>query len=61
MVKICSNSYPVSNENKYKQYFLADSGYDSKRIRKFVVKKGYTPIIKPNNRNQANHKKVTND
>lgn len=21
MVKICSNSYPVSNENKYKQYF----------------------------------------
>ena len=51
------NTKKYSKNNKYKQYFLADPGYDSKRIRNFVTERGYTPIIKPNNRNTINEEK----
>ena len=36
------NTKKYENNNKYKQYFLADSGYDSKKIHNLVIKKGYT-------------------
>ena len=40
--------------NRYKQYLLADSGYDSKENHNFLIKKGYTPIIIQNKRNIKN-------
>jgi hypothetical protein len=51
------NTKKYSKNNKYKQYFLADSGYDSKKINEFVKELGYTPIIKPNNRNRKKRPK----
>lgn len=53
------NSLPInlntlnnSKINRYKQYFLADSGYHSKKNIDFVEKKGYIPLIKYNKRNE---------
>jgi len=37
--------------NKYKQYFLGDSGYDTLYIRNILKNKKITPIIDINNRN----------
>lgn len=50
-VKVQLNTAKYSNNNKYKQYLLADSGYDSQKVRQFLISKGYIPVIKPNNRN----------
>ena len=44
--------------NKYRQYFLADKGYDTKHIRNIVTEKGYTPIIDHNNRNTKDIAKI---
>jgi transposase len=44
-------------ENELK-YFLADSGYDTKEFRDIVEKEGYKVIIRPNNRNTKNKKKL---
>ncbi len=52
------NTKKYANHNRYKQYLLADSGYDSKANHKLLRKKGYTPIIIPNNRNTKNKKKI---
>lgn len=50
-LKIKLNTEKYSKNNKYKQYLLADSGYDTQKIIQLLISKGYTPIIKPNNRN----------
>ena len=52
------NTKKYSNNNKYKQYLLADSGYDSKKIHKTLIEKGYIPIIRPNRRRTINKSKL---
>lgn len=47
-----------SNHNRFKQYFLADSGYDSKQNNEILIKKGYIPIIIQNRRNIKNKKLI---
>lgn len=47
-----------SKINRYKQTFLADSGYDTKQNKKFLIRKGYTPLIKYNKRNTKDKKKI---
>ena len=44
------------NHNRFKQYLLADKGYDSKENHKLCIKKGYTPLIAQNRRNIKNKK-----
>lgn len=46
------------NHNRYKQYFLADKGYDSKKNHKLLTDKGYIPIICQNRRNIKNKKLI---
>ena len=46
-----------SRHNRYKQYFLADSGYCSKANKKLVSDLGYTPLLKYNKGNTKNKKK----
>jgi len=46
------------NNNRYKQIFMADKGYDSKDILKILKKKGYKPIIPQNLRNIKNPKLI---
>jgi len=50
-IRIDCNTKKYQNHNRFKQYLLADSGYDSKENLKLLHKKGYTPIIKQNKRN----------
>lgn len=57
-IKINVNTKKYENNNKYKQYLLADSGYDSKEIHSMLSDKGYTPIIKPNNRRTKRKSKI---
>lgn len=45
------NTLKNSKINRYKQYLLADSGYDSHKNKRFLKKLGYTPVIKYNKRN----------
>ena len=47
-----------TNNNRYKQYILADSGYDSKNNMNVLTKKGYTPIIIQNRRNIKKRKLI---
>ena len=46
------------NHNRYKQYILADKGYDSKNNHDISIKKGYTPLIAQNIRNTKDPKKI---
>jgi len=48
------NTLRNSKINRYKQNFLADSGYCTKNNKLFLIKKGYRPIIKYNKRNTKN-------
>jgi hypothetical protein len=57
------NSIPVnlntlinSRINRYKQYMLADAGYNSSTNKYYLKKKGYIPIISYNKRNCKNKK-----
>ena len=52
------NTKKYCNHNRYKQYFLADSGYDSKKNFKKLEDNGYIPIIKQNKRNIKNRKLI---
>lgn len=47
-----------SKHNRYKQYLLADSGYDSINNHNILIKKGYTPLIKQNRKNIKNKKLI---
>ncbi len=48
------NTKKNSKVNRYKQNFLADSGYSTKANKLLLEKKGYTPIIRFNKRNTKN-------
>jgi hypothetical protein len=52
------NTQKYTSNNRYKQYFLADSGYDSNKIRKLITEKGYKYICPQNKRNIQNPKKL---
>lgn len=54
------NTKKYTNHNRYKQYLIADSGYDSKNNHAFLKNKGYTPLIKQNIRNITNKKLIRN-
>lgn len=47
-----------SKINRYKQNFLADSAYHSKKIINILKKKGYNPLICYNKRNTRDAKKI---
>jgi hypothetical protein len=55
-IPINLNTLRNSKINRYRQYMLADSGYDSKPNKEFLKKKGYIPIIAYNKRNCKNKK-----
>ncbi len=55
---INTNTKKYSKHNRFKQYFLADSGYDSKNNHKILVNKGYIPIIIQNRKNIKDKKKL---
>lgn len=48
---IDTKTFKFKNHNRYKQYILADSGYDSKKLFKLFENKGYNFIIPQNKRN----------
>ena len=48
------NTKKYAKHNRFKQYFLADSGYDSKNNQKILKKKGYIPLIVQNKKNIKN-------
>jgi hypothetical protein len=50
------NTYKYRNHNRYKQYILADKGYDSKNNFKILQEKGYIPLIPQNKKNTKNKK-----
>jgi hypothetical protein len=52
------NTLKNSKINRYKQTFLGDCGYCSKRNRLFLDKKGYRTLIKFNKRNTKNKKLI---
>ena len=55
------NTLQNSKINRYKQYFLGDSGYDTKKNKNFLKEKGYTPLIKYNKRNCKNKEIIKNN
>jgi hypothetical protein len=58
-VQVNLNTLKNSNNNRYKQYMLADSGYCSKKNKYLLMKKGYTPIISYNKRNTKNKELIS--
>ena len=55
-IPIDLNTLKNSKINRYKQYFLADSIYHSKRNITFLKKRGYIPVIKYNKKNTKDKK-----
>ena len=55
---IVTNTHKYKNNNRFKQYLMADKGYDSKKIRKQLSDFGYTVIIPYNKRNTKNINKI---
>lgn len=63
MCEKCIDNIVINNDpnkytkhNRYKQYFLADKGYDTKAIINNAIKRGYIPIIPQNKRGIKNKK-----
>ena len=52
------NTHKYKNANKYKQYFLADKGYDTNEAKNIAANKGYTVIIPQNRRNIKDPNKI---
>jgi transposase len=46
------------NNNRHKQYMLADTGYCSKNNRSFLIEQGYIPLIRFNKRNNKNEEYI---
>lgn len=46
-----TNPIKGSRTKKYKRHFLADAGYDSKKLKEKLKKLGFTPVIAKNKRN----------
>ena len=57
-MKVDTHANKYKSSNRHKQYMLADKGYDTKEIRKFITKNGYTPIIDYNKRNTKDKLKL---
>lgn len=57
-MKINTHADKYKHSNRHKQYFLADIGYDSNKIKKLMSKDGYTCIIPQNIRNTKNKNKI---
>lgn len=57
---INTNPKKYTHSNKYKQYFMADSGFDSKKDIDYLKENGYIPLIKQNIRNIKNDKYIRN-
>jgi hypothetical protein len=55
---IDADTIKYKGNNKNKQYFLADKGYDSKKVRELVSKKGYIYICPQNKRNIKTESKI---
>ena len=55
-IQVNLNTLKNSNNNRYKQYILADSGYCSNKNKFLLKSKGYIPIIIYNKRNTKNKK-----
>jgi len=55
---IKTNTRKYKNHNRFKQYFLADKGYDTKVNRKILKNEHYIPIIAYNKRNTNNPNKI---
>jgi len=55
---INTKTFHLKDSNKYKQYLLADKGYDFKDIRQILTDKGYYPIIDHNKRNTKDLSKI---
>jgi len=53
-ISVNLNTKKNSTHNRYKQHFLADSGYSSFGNTAYLKKLGYTPIIKYNKKNTKN-------
>lgn len=53
-----TNTKKYHNNNRYKQYFLADKGYDSEKVRDLLQENGYIPIIDYNKRNTKDETKI---
>lgn len=53
-----TNPLKYQYTNKYKQYLLADTAYDSKKIRDKLINDGYNPIIEHNKRNTKDKTKI---
>jgi hypothetical protein len=52
------NTKKYQNHNRFKQYLLADSGYDSIENHRKLIMKGYVPLIVQNRRNIKNKKLI---
>lgn len=52
-------SLKYKNNNRYKQYFLADAGYDSRAIREELTSRGYKVFIPKNKRGTKIASKVS--
>lgn len=52
------NTLDVKDNNQHKQYYLADSAYDSLKIKNKLIEKGYMPIIPQNKRNLKDETKL---
>ena len=50
-LKIDIKTKELKNNNRYKQYFLADGIYNSTKNINFLKEKGFIPILSPNKRN----------
>lgn len=57
-IMIITKTKKYQEINKYKQYFLADKGYDTNNIRKLLKEKGYISIIDHNRRNIKDINKI---
>lgn len=55
---IVTNTDRLKKHNKYKQYMMADKGYDSKEFRQKCTLKGYQVIIPFNKRNTKDPNKI---
>jgi hypothetical protein len=52
------NTKKYQNHNSFKQFFLADSGYDSIENNRKLITKGYIPLIVQYRRNIKNKKLI---
>jgi transposase len=55
------NTLRNSKINRYKQYFLGNAGYDTKKNKQFLIDKGYKPIIRYNRKNTKDKNIIANN